>query len=150
MNAKRTCAQVIYLASHPAMRARAAHPAVAAAAPDVASRVAGDVAIRVAARIARRRARAQPDERDVRVLHFRPWFPLFRLWRRWRLGLPLSRRWYAPAKLSTPPSSPGGVVCQLKRSPRPAGVHQWRDFFAAMIRRVRHDGRTSTHRTSTQ
>ena len=142
MNAKRACAQVIDLASHPAMRARAAQPAVAAATPDVAPREADDVAVRVAARIARRRARIEPDARGVRVLHFRPWFPLFRLWRRWRLGLPLSRRWCAPAKLSTPPSSPGGVVCQLKRSPRPAGVHQWRDFLAAITRRI--------HRASTR
>lgn len=135
MNAKRTCAQVIDLASHPAMRARAAQPAVAAAMPDVAPREADDVAIRVAARIARRRARIEPDARDVRVLRFRPWFPLFRLWRRWRLGLSLSRHWCALAKLPSPPSSPGGVVCQLKRSPRPAGVHRWRDFCSAMTRR---------------
>jgi hypothetical protein len=143
MNAKRACAQVIDLASHPAMRARAARSVPAAVAPDVAPREADDVAIRVAARIARRRARVEPDARDVRVLHFRPWFPLFRLWRRWRLGLPLSRRWCALAKLSAPPSSPGGVVCQLKRSPRPAGVHQWRDFFAAMTRRTRRGNRAS-------
>jgi hypothetical protein len=135
MKSRQACAQVIDLASHPAMRARAARPAPAAVAPDPAPRVADDVAIRVAARIARRRARIAPDARGVRVLHFRPWFPLFRLWRRWRLGLSLSRHWCALAKLLSPPSSPGGVVCQLKRSPRPAGVHRWRDFCPAMTRR---------------
>lgn len=144
MKSRQACAQVIDLASHPAMRARAAQSVSAAVAPDLARREAEDVAIRIAARIARRRARIEPDARGVRVLHFRPWFPLFRLWRRWRLGLPLSRRWCALAKLPSPPSSPGGVVCQLKRSPRPAGVHQWRDFFAAMTRRARRDDRAPT------
>lgn len=142
MSTKRACAQVIELASHRAKRAREAPPVPAAFAPEVTPREADDVAIRVAARIARRRARIEPDARDVRVLRFRPWFSLFRLWRRWRLGLPLSRRWYAPAKLSFPSSFPGGVVCQLKRSPRPAGVYRWRDFFAAMTRRI--------HRASTR
>ncbi len=113
-------------------------------APPAIMRAAGDAAIRVAARIARRRARAQPDARAVRVLQLRPWFPLFRRWRRWRLGRPLSRRWCALAMLPSPPSSAGGVVCRRKRSPRPAGAGRWRDFPAAMTRPARRGKRVST------
>ncbi len=133
MNANLAGAQVIDLAAHPALRARAA-PSTVAAAADIAPREAGDVAIRVAARIARRGARVQPAAQDVRKLRFRSWFPLFRLWRRWRLGLPFSRLWCAPAKQSPPLSSPGGAVRQLKRSPRPAGAHRRRDLSAITSR----------------
>lgn len=126
---------VIDLAAHPAMRSRARW-ADEAAAPCVAPSPrdeAGDA--RIAARVARRRARVLPASQDVRVMRFRPWLPLFRLWRRWRLGHPLSRLWCASARLSSPSSSPGGAVRQLKRSPRPVGAHRRRDLSAVTTRR---------------
>ena len=126
---------VIELAAHPAMRSRA--PGVdEAAAPCVAPSPRDEAAdARIAERVARRRARGLPASQDVRVMRFRPWLPLFRLWRRWRLGHPLSRLWCASARLSSPSSSPGGAVRQLKRSPRPVGAHRRRDLSAVTTRR---------------
>lgn len=126
---------VIDLAAHPAMRSRArrieetASRCVAPSPRDEA----GDA--RIAARIARRRARALPAAQDVRVMRFRLWLSPFRLWRRWRLGYPLSRLWCASARLSSPSSSPGGAVRQPKRSPRPVGAHRRRDLSAVTTRR---------------
>lgn len=125
MSAAFAGARVIELASSPAMRLRAPRPD--AAAGDTSPRVAPVSAARVAERMARRRARTLSAADGVRVARFRAWLPLFRLWRRWRRGLPLSCLWCAPATLSTPPSSPGGAVPQPKRSPRPVGAHQRRD-----------------------
>lgn len=128
-------ARVIDLAAHPAMRSRARR-ADEAVAPLVAPSRGDEAAdARVAARIARRRARALPPVQSVRVMRFRAWLPLFRLWRRWRLGYPLSRLWCASARLSSPSSSPGGAVRQPKRSPRPVGAHRRRDLSAVTTRR---------------
>jgi len=128
-------ASVIDLAAHPAMRSRtrradeAVAPCVAPSSPDETADA------RIAERIARRRARALPPVQSVRVMRFRAWLPLFRLWRRWRLGYPLSRLWCASARLSSPSSSPGGAVRQPKRSPRPVGAHRRRDLSAVTTRR---------------
>ncbi|MGA0586408.1 hypothetical protein ACO2Q2_04635 [Dyella sp. KRB-257] len=135
MSGHAASACVIDLAAHPALRSRARRVDEAAA-PCVAPSLRDEAGNpRIAARIARRRARAMPVTREVRVMRFRPWLPLFRLWRRWRLGLPLSRLWCAPAKLSSPPSFPGGAVWQYQRSPRPAGAHRRRDLSAVTTRR---------------
>lgn len=135
MSGHAASARVIELAAHPAMRSRsrradeAPAPCVAPSSPDETADA------RIAERVARRRARVVPVSQDVRVMRFRPWLPLFRLWRRWRLGYPLSRLWCASARLSSPSSSPGGAVRQPKRSPRPVGAHRRRDLSAVTTRR---------------
>jgi len=130
---------VIDLAAHPAALSRAMRAAPTAAkfpACPPAAQAAHCVAQLVAQRVARRHARMQLVAHGVRVSRFRPWFSLFRLWRRWRRGLPFSCLWCASAPLPAPPSSPGGAVRQLKRSPRPAGAHRWRDLSAIATRRT--------------
>jgi len=128
-------ARVIELAVHPAMHSRPRWIDEAAAPLVTPSRGDETADARIAARIARRRARALPPVQSVRVMRFRAWLPLFRLWRRWRLGYPLSRLWCASARLSSPSSSPGGAVRQPKRSPRPVGAHRRRDLSAVTTRR---------------
>jgi hypothetical protein len=134
MSAAFAGAQVIELAASPAMRLRAPRPA--AAAGDESPRTSPVSVARVADRVARRKARVLSAASGVRVARFRALLPLFRLWRRWRRGLPLSCLWCAPATLSTPPSSPGGAVRQPKRFPRPVGAHQRRDLSAIANRRA--------------
>jgi hypothetical protein len=126
---------VIPMNSHPAtLRHRAVHGAAQPAAEWVElAELPGDP--RLARRIARRDARAGDVQSSVRVTVFLRLVFFRRLWRRWRLGLSSSRRWWAPAKPTAPFASPDGVAGWPKRSPRPAGVHPRRDFLPAPARR---------------
>lgn len=142
MNAGRAAA-VLCVQTHPAARRRRAQrvamlvqPAARTALPAVPDLGRSqDAGARRAERCANRRARMRALAVAPRAVRFLVVLKFHRLWRRWRRGVPFSRLWCAPARLHAQPSSPLGEPRQLKRSPRPVGVHPLRDLSVAAGRR---------------